>query len=297
MSVLASACGTVRAPITIPPLPEHRHGHRAEFLADGSLLVFGGFDDASRSGERGGRSSWLLDPERGAWERVGDLERPMQFHGSTTREGVAFAISGHVERFDAERKAWDVVVPGDSMPRSHFAAATMGTRLVAAGGFQNAIADLANGAVEPLPDYPGRNEQDHFSFVAALDGVLHVAGGYSGADFQPHARHWTWDGAVWSPRAPIPRPSSAKFAAWAAEPESARLYAFDEAGGLVYDARSDAWSALPAPPWTGYLVMPACAVRDGYLYVLGGEQEGGKSHGVDVYDLRASAWIPAGARH
>jgi len=293
---LASACGTVRAPIAVPPLPEHRHGHRAEFLADGRLVVFGGFDDANRSGERGGRSSWLLDPERGAWERVGDLGRPMQFHGSTTREGAAFAISGHVERFDAERGVWDVVVPGDSMPRSHFAAATMGTRIVAAGGFQNALVELASGTVAPLADYPGRHANDHFALVAVLDGALHVAGGYGGESFDVLTHHWAFDGSRWSPRAPIPRPQSAKFAAWAAEPETARLFAFDEQGGLVYDARRDAWSPAATPPWTGYLVMPACVVRYGYLYVLGGEQAGGKPHGVDVYDLRADAWLAAGAR-
>lgn len=295
MCSLLAACHVERASLHVPRLPEDRHGHRAEFLDDGRLLVFGGFDDANRSEDRGGRSTWIFDPEHGAWSRTGDLRHAMQFHGSTSANGSVYAVSGDVERFDATAGAWTVVVPGNAMPRSHFAAASMRVNsaeiVAAAGGFQNAIADLGTSAVTALPDYPGRTAQDHFALVAALDGALHVAGGYTGEDFQLHAQHWAWDGTAWSVRAPIPRAISAKYAAWCAEPVTARMYAFDESGGLVYDARTDAWSMLPKPPWTGYIAMPACAMRDGYLYVLGGQVDGGGTGGVCVYDARAGAWI------
>lgn len=280
-----------RRPLAIPPLPEERHGHRAEFLGDGTLLVFGGFDDADRAGDRGGRATWRLDPARGAWSRQGDLRRAMHFHGSTTLDGAAIAVGGDVERFDPARAAWEVVVAGERMPRSHFAAAAMGARVIAAGGFENRVADLADGSVVDLPDYPGRTPQDHFAFVAALDGALHVAGGYGGESFDERATHWAWDGATWTPRAPLPRPLSAKFAAWAADPDSARILVFHDGGGLAYDARADAWIELAPPPWTGYLAMPACALRDGYLYVLGGEAQDERRRGVHVYDARADVWL------
>lgn len=293
LAALAASCGSARRPIDVPPLPEQRHGHRAEFLADGSLLVFGGFDDASRSEDRGGRTTWRLDPARGAWSRQGDLQRAMQFHGSTTLDGDAIAVSGDVERFDAARGVWTVVVAGERLPKSHFAAAALGGRVVAAGGFENRVADIADGTVVELPDYPGRTPQDHFAFVAVLDGALHVAGGYGGENFDERAEHWAWDGSSWSPRAPLPQPKSAKFAAWCADPETARLYVFREGRGLAYDARADAWSELPAPPWTGYVAMPACALRDGYLYVLGGETPDGGKLGVHVFDARAGRWLDA----
>ncbi|MBL8862154.1 MAG: hypothetical protein JNK02_09090 [Planctomycetes bacterium] len=285
-----------RWPLGMARLPEARHGHRAEFLDDGRLLLFGGFDDADRSGERGGRASWLFDPERTAWARTGDLPIPMQFHGSCVRDGVVYALGGGLARYAPARGKWELVVAGEALPRSHFAAASFGRWIVAAGGFQNALVDPHTGVVEPLPDYPGRTPQDHFALVATLDGALHVAGGYGGESFDLQTHHWAFDGASWSPRAPLPRPFAAKFAAWAAEPLSARLYVFDALGGLVYDARQDAWSELPAPPWSGYLVMPATAVRDGYFYVLGGETPDGSKNGVSIFDLRAAAWVTGPVR-
>lgn len=295
IACVASACSTAptRTLLDLPPFPDERHGHRAEFLDDGRLVVFGGFDDANRAGDRGGRTTWIHDPAVGGWTRGGDLAQPMQFHGSCVVDGVIYAVSGHVERFDAERAAWTVVVPDDErIPRSHFAAASFRGLVAAAGGFRNALVDPVGATITPLADFPGRDERAHFGFVASFDGVLHVLGGYGGESFAEQSAHWAYDGARWSERAPLPRPAAAKFATWAVDADERRLLVFVGDGGFAYDARSDAWSALPASPWSGYRVMPACALRDGYLYVLGGQAEGGRDHvDVAVYDARAGAWI------
>jgi len=293
--LLLSACAAPeppRAPLMLAPLPEERHGHRAELLPDGRILVFGGFDHADASADRGGRATWIFDPASGEWSRAGDLHAAMAFHSSAVAGGAVYAVGGALERFDAARGEWDLLIPGEDLPRSHGAAAALGRRLVAAGGFDNLIVDLDARKWEAFPDYPGRHNQDHFSFLATLDGSVHVAGGYGGADFQPHARHWAWDGRSWRERAPMPRPDAAKFAAWSVDPALDRLYVLGGDCHAVYDARSDSWTELPAPPWQDYRAMPACVLRDGYVYVLGGMGPDGVHFGVDVFDVAAGVWLP-----
>ncbi len=281
-----------RAPLTLPPLPQERHGHRAELLPDGRILVFGGFDHADATAERGGRASWIFDPAQGAWSRTGDLHTVMAFHASAAADGAIYAVSGALERFDAARDAWELLIPGAELPTTHGAATALGRSLVAAGGFRNAIVDLDALNWETFPDYPDRHGQDHFSFLAGLEGSVHVAGGYGGADFQPLARHWAWDGRTWRACAPMPRPDAAKFAAWAADPADGRLYVIGADCQAVYDARRDSWTELPAPPWREYRAMPACVLREGYLYVLGGMGPEGRAYGVDVFDTVAGVWLP-----
>lgn len=281
-----------RAPLALPPLPQERHGHRAELLADGRILVFGGFDREDAGAERGGRTTWIFDPAQGAWSRAGDLNTAMSFHASATLAGSVYAVGGALERFDAARGAWELLIPGADLPSSHGAATAFGRSLVAAGGFKSALVDLDALNQDPFPDYPDRHEQDHFSFLAALDGSVHLAGGYSGDDFQPVARHWAWDGSSWRARAPMPRPDAAKFAAWTADSYRGRLYVIGADCQAVYDARLDSWTELPAPPWKGYRAMPACVLREGYLYVLGGLGREGTTFGVDIFDTATGTWLP-----
>jgi hypothetical protein len=286
---------TRRSPLRLPPQPERRHGHRAELLPDGRVLVFGGVDAADASADLGMRATWVFDPLSGAWSRTGNLNTPMAFHASAVAAGAVHAIGGAVERFDAASGAWRVVLPDETFAKSHLAAAGGGDRILIVGGYPEsrprcAMLDAATLAWSELPPYPGAGRQDHFHFVAAFDGVFHVAGGFSGADLQIVASHYAWDGRSWTPRAPIPSPDVAKVAAWAVDPERRRLIVFGMSGNYAYDARAGAWSSLPKPPWTGDRVMPACFVRDGYLFVLGGFGER-RDFGVDVFDLVAARWL------
>jgi hypothetical protein len=293
--------GEARAPLALPPLPEERHGHRAEVLGDGRILVFGGFLAGDPTEERGGRTAWIFEPARGAWERTGSLSRPMFFHSSAVADGTVYAVGGSLERYDAERGAWDTRIAGDALPRSHGAAAVLGRTLYAIGLQGNAATGLQGSAaiglddlrVTPLPPYPDWQQQDHFAFLLPARDRLHLAGGFGGPDFELTARHYAFDpkAGAWEARAPLPAPDALKFAAWAADPDRGRLYVFGMAGNWVYDAAADLWSPLPPPPWRAGRVMPACALRDGYLYVLGGEGPDGAAYGVDVYDTVLGRWL------
>lgn len=281
----------VAAPLAVPPLPELRHGHRAECLADGRILVFGGFSHGSDAADRGARAAWLFDPAQGAWARAADLHHAMAFHASTTIDGVPYAIGGAVERYDARADAWEVLLEGADLPESHGGAAAHGRRIYAAGGFKNAVIDVDARTHGALAEYPGQHASDHFAFVAVFDGALHVVGGLGGEDFQPRTEHFALDlvSGEWRAAAPLPQGDAAKFAAHAAD--ARRLYVFGLQCAAVYDSVADRWEALPAPPWEGHRVMPACCLRDGVLYVLGGLGADGRHFENHAFDTVARRWV------
>jgi hypothetical protein len=286
------------APLSLAPLPHGRHAHRAEVLPDGRVITFGGFEHGDASADRGMRATWIFDPARGAWSRGPDLNAPMAAHGSAVVDGIVYAVGGDVERFDAAASKWVVAIGGERFARSHLTAAQFGRRIFVAGGFpaerpRVAIIDPGTGAVEAIPPHPGMAAEDHFAFIAVFGDAIHVMGGLSGDDFQPTRRHHAWTGRTWIEKAPLPVGDCAKFAAWGVDHERARVLVFG-GGNFAYDAKSDSWSPLPAPPWPGHRVMPAAFVREGYFYALGGMGEDRARFEVDVFDIEAGRWITAG---
>lgn len=270
------------------PLPQNRHGHRAEFLDDGRLLLFGGFERSSA--DRDERATWRWDPRRARWERLAELPASKVFHSSLSIGGEAFALGDDVLRWDDEAGTWEEFFPAGTVPATHFAAAADGARALVYGGFPQGrapvVLDFAARTSERLPLPPGAEQGDHFAFVWAEDGVFHVAGGMVDAGVTD--RHWAWTGAAWEARAPLPEPAEAKFAAWGVVGGALHVFAYE--GCWRRDAAADAWLPLDPPPWPRDRVMPACAVRDGRLYVLGGYSTGAVFRGMDVYDSSTGRW-------
>lgn len=272
------------------PLPEHRHGHRAEFLPGGDLLVFGGIARDRRDAAGDTTATWRWDARAARWEREADLGMPKSFAASVAVDGEVYALGGDVERWDDAERRWVEVFPVGSVPQSHFAAAAIGRRVLVYGGFPveraPVLLDLETGTRVELPRPEGVAPGDHFSFVWAEADGFHVAGGQT--DRGPTAAHWAWTGSAWEPRAPLPEPATAKFAAWGVAGGALRVFAYE--GCWSYESAADAWRPLASPPWPRDRVMPASAARDGRLHVLGGYSYGAVFRGTDVYDAEGEIW-------
>jgi hypothetical protein len=272
------------------PLPERRHGHRAEYLPDGRLLVFGGFDHDTDDAGRGAGATWMWDPRAATWERKPDLPVPKVFHASATVDGTVYALGGNVERWDDAAGRWIEVFPPGSVPETHFAAAAVGRRIYAFGGFPQErgpiVLDLDAGTCERFPPPPDFTPGDHFAFVWERAGRLHVAGGM--LEHGVGDRHWAWDGLTWTPRAPLPTPAEAKFAVWGVADGDLHVFAYE--GCWRYDGTADAWHAHDAPPWPRDRAMSATVARNGQLHALGGFSHGAVFRGVDVYDPARREW-------
>lgn len=284
------------APTWPVALPRERHGHRVEPL-DGGLLSFGGFGDA-RAADRESRQTWWLAPGATQWTRRADLRREMAFSGSAVIAGVVYAIGADVERYDAKADVWVEVTPPGKLPRSHFGAAALEGKLFVLGGYGAAesglwVVDVKDGAVHAEPPPPSFTKDDHFHLVHALRGELHVIGGLDGEKFEVQREHWVRSASGWRALPAPPDGLWAKFSAHTVVGET--LYVFGENGGWRFDAAEGAWRELAKSGST--LAMPATAVWDGKLWILGGmDIARDDARILEAFDLRAQRWLELAPR-
>lgn len=190
------------------------------FADHGSLIVAGG------THWEGGQKNWLsamhaLEPQSSAWRRAGHLQAPAAY-GIPLAGGFLGGSDGkaplkEVFDFDGEKSA-RLPIPG--LP-DHLVLAAGGPmesgEVVVCGGAADA-ADLAglsqkafllrNGAVEALPDFPGRPVG--IAASAVVSGHLYLFGGahWDAAHSQVENSSQSWCLAVkervWVPLPPLP---------------------------------------------------------------------------------------------
>ena len=299
-----TACSvTSVAPVDLT-LPHDRHGHRAHVITD-HLVVFGGFG-ASARGDRGTRETWIRDRSSGTWRRAADLVVPKSFGASAVVNGTPYALGDDIERYDVEADRWEVVAAVGSVQKSHFAAAAVGSRIYAVGGYPVdrggvRVFDTQTRRVTEVPPPPGFGPGDHFHFVANLGERLHVIGGLDGDEFTPKREHWVLLDGAWRAATPPPDALWAKFAIHAVAGD--RLFVFTGIGpqrgdalgprrGLCYDPHADRWSELAAAP--AALVMAATVVIDDRIHVLGGARLDEAPVTIPrVFDIATGRWTEA----
>jgi hypothetical protein len=281
---------------TVIALSAPRHGHRIEQLA-GGLLSFGGFGDAFAV-DRETRQTFWLAPGGAHWQRRADMHVGRAFFASAAVDGVVYAIGEGLERYDFAQDRWIELLPAEGLPRTHFAAAALGRTLYVLGGYGGQGADLIAIDLDTLKlrresAPPGFSAGDHFQFVHAIAGRLHVIGGLESANFKPRREHWVLSDQGWQAQAPPPEGLWAKFAVQAVDDD--KLYLFGEFGGFCFDAKNSSWTERAR--FDGLLAMPQTVARAGKLWVIGGELAGAKSAAwLHVYDIAADQWILAPTR-
>lgn len=132
----------------------------------------------------------------------------------------------------------------------------------------------------------------HHAGVAAVDGLVYVAGGYTG-DFDVEGKLWIYDpGAdTWSAGAELPLPLAA---CWAVG-HGGKLYVFGGTNGaivtrltLIYDPLADAWSQGADMP-SRREHLSASVVGD-FVYVLGGRVGATVSAANERYHPPSDTW-------
>lgn len=199
-----------------------------------------------------------------------------------------------------ENLAWTT---GEPIPlaRSELAAATIDEAIYVCAGFGGGERvdrfDVASNAWAQIADLP---EGVHHPGVAALDGILFVAGGYSVERHTAVDHVWAYDNDndAWTARASLPAPRGAlglvalDGALYAAGGATEHLGGPVSGDLLRYDPLSDRWDVLaPMPTAREHLAVVATG---GAIYTVGGRANGDEGDAfaaaVEVYDPTADAW-------
>lgn len=291
VSAMVASATRAAAPPLPPPLDHARHGHAAA-IVDQHLCVLGGFSLAAFGRNRGVNDVFVCDLRNGNWSRKSDMPTGRSFAAAVVIDEKIYAIGPGIDVYDVDADRWEPLYEGDTLPKSHFAAATIGPLIYTVGGFpaENGAVHAFNvekGDFTPVPDTPGRTPGDHFHIVATLNGQLHVIGGFDGETYRPQKSHWVFDGHAWSEGPSPPSPLDTKFGSYAVVDDV--LYVFHLTKVYVYDPATRLWTTrddgLPVS-----LAMASATAHGDHIIILGGI---GKDdiRAAFVYDTPERRWL------
>ncbi|MFD6974757.1 Kelch repeat-containing protein [Streptomyces sp. NPDC059949] len=270
------------------PLRTARRMHTTTVLADGRVLVSGGYSGPPAFPVRPLATAEVYDPVTGHWTDTAPMGQPRCAHSATVlADGRVLVVGGSDRRSgDSERSLTSAEVFDP-----------------AGGGRWSATGDLADGRA-------------HHPAVALADGSVLVAGGWtatsrdvSGGVALAHCERYDPGSGTWAPTAGLASPRTAH--QLTPLPDGSVLATGGGAGGGIGpDGRVDPYSLSTAEryhpgrgTWTrepdmpcGRSLHPAVALASGEVLVVGGSTEPLHDAGLSSavrYDPLSRSWSAA----
>ena len=306
-TILAPAAGMV---------PAARCRHTATLLADGRVLVAGGFD---RDGA-GLRSAERYDPADNSWSPAAELNVGRGRHSANLLPGdgsvlVAGGSDGTIqlasaERYDPVRNAWTLAAALASPRDAHGAAALAGGRVLVVGG-ESGSGVLGSAEAYAPGRGPGQGDawtpqgplllpRAQCAALALADGRVLVAGGRNLSSvlgcpelYDPGTRAWTPAGGG-SARARCAH-TATLLGDGTVLVAGGFATALATAGAQRYDPSAGSWSDTGTPMASPRISHTATPLPDGTVLVAGGYDDGANLlASAERYDPAADRWSFAG---
>ncbi len=262
-------------------LPQGRAFHTATLLADGRVLVVGGFGLSQTTAA-------LFDPASNTWSETGPLTTPRYGHTATlladgrvlVAGGVVdlYSVHSSVELFDPAGGAWTAAADMPTARAFHAAALLPDGKVLVMGGALGQISTSGMAAVElydPATDTwsyaePMNKARAYHSVTVLADGRVLVVGGYAPGNvaelYDPTTGQWRYTGGR---GVALPERHAA------VRLDDGRVYVVGlrEYGAAVYDPAAETWMAQDSPAMgEGFA---AALLGDGRVMVSGGFYEYG----------------------
>jgi hypothetical protein len=293
---------------TVGALKEGRQFQAATLLADGRVLVTGGYDfpDGNLS------AAEVYDPMQKKWTTVAPMSGPRFFHAATLLENGKVLVTGGndgtnnflstTELYDPTTNRWSAAAEMHTGHASHVAVRLDDGRVLVTGP---AATPLTEPPVTPCELYdPVANEwtiaaqmlQLRGNHTATLlkNGKVFVEGGgdnggrISGTEiYDPATDRWT-------SAAQLPQMHEFQAATLLVDGSVLVTGGHDYTGELRtvlrYDPDADSWKSLP-PMLDPRLQHTATLLDDGRVLIVGGSGDATDQSTAEIYDPRADRWI------
>ncbi len=284
-------------------LVTEREDHTATLLADGKVLVAGGFPSSGSP-----NSAELYDPESGIWTSTSSLNNGRAVHTATLLTNGEVLVAGgysvngdplaSAELYDPESGTWtstDSLATGRAY---HTATLLPNGKVLVTGGFNFgylASAELYDPTSGTWTSTGSLAKRRTFHTATLLpNGRVLVAAGYNGVSlasaelYDPGSGTWTATGSL----------------ATARDSHTATLLADGQvlvAGGLfnlasaeLYDPVSETWTAAGSLA-NGRQSHKATLLLDGKVLVAGGYNGSTSLASAELYDPASGTWVATGS--
>jgi N-acetylneuraminic acid mutarotase len=296
-------------------MAEARVGHTATLLADGGVLVVGGYDrEAARiAGVEPSplASAELYDPGSGRWTATGSMATPRVGHTATLlRDGRVLVVGGGEEEtrmeggprsstaelYDPSSGKWTAAGNMGEVRKGFTATLLLNGRVLVAGGDGGYVAAELYDPSSGKWTATGSMADGRFGHTATLlaDGTVLVAGGCACSDpgawasaelYHPSSGKWTATGSMTEARightATLLADGSVLVTSGCTCDERGPL-----ASAELYDPSRGKWTTTASTVLAG----PTALLADGRVLVVGGDDDDATARSAELYDPSSGHW-------